>query len=783
MKRFSVPITKINKEEQMVWGYASTPARDYDGDIITLDALRGALPEYIKFSNIREMHGMSAVGVAKEAEVDDKGLYIGAKIVDPTAWLKVKEGVYKAFSIGGNATAREPGDPHTITGLQLIEISLVDRPANPEAVIEVFKAVGSEEKKAMANSDEDALRSELVSAVNALSGDDLKAAVADLHKHKGTDAPAPAAPVQKAPTPKPVTTEVKPPETPAVKIARCLKASTAGDLHKAVAKAVGFNDTQFSSVIKLDRLALANWLSNNHGLLDNIQKAVPDDSPLWNVKTLKPVTFMDIPIVADDSNIADDILKAAKGDDYNDKVSGDYGSHADAGYADTGHQADGKPRYPLKENGNPSEERIRAAWNYINKEKNQKPYTPEQVKEIKDKIISAWKAHIDKDGPPSAKDDTTKAQKPNTETNVTQIKAAQPDAKGDLRKGLMTACAAIALLKRLDDLQKSIAAEEAREGDGSEAGARFKTLLSLAAAAVQSYLTEEVDEMLSGENDEYDYGMPYSDYVCYADHATELLKSIGGGKAMAEILEKAIGDRTGEKGFANLTKFAEEVVAKASPSGESGDWSGDPLKQPIQMQDWKEKAQDLHDIAKGFGAVCTATPTSKAKKDMKDCPHCSEENKEDAEKCTKCGKAMTKAAKVEPVVVKGKKGKDDEGGDAEAEATDGEDDNESDDEGGSDNPKKPAKKKKAAEGEDFKAALTEVVGPLAKAMQDLQDQFKALKKNPPLPGKTPVAKAVTKDGDVENRPEPQEVKKNLTPDEQRQQVLGDILKAPRLLKP
>jgi phage head maturation protease len=123
----------------MVWGYASTEAEDDQGETVTREALAAALNDYMRFANIREMHQPSAVGVAKEAAVDDKGLYLGAKIVDPDAWAKVVEGVYKGFSIGGRVTARDSADRRLITGLRLSEISVVDRPANPEAVFDCWK--------------------------------------------------------------------------------------------------------------------------------------------------------------------------------------------------------------------------------------------------------------------------------------------------------------------------------------------------------------------------------------------------------------------------------------------------------------------------------------------------------------------------------------------------------------------------------------------------------------------------------------------------------------------
>src|SRR5712692_4562461 len=139
LMRFYWPIAKVDAEQRMVWGYASTEAEDDQGETVSREALAAALDDYMRFANIREMHQPSAVGVAKEAAIDDKGLYLGAKIVDGHAWQKVVEGVYKGFSIGGRVTARDPADRRLITALRLTEISVVDRPANPEAVFDCWK--------------------------------------------------------------------------------------------------------------------------------------------------------------------------------------------------------------------------------------------------------------------------------------------------------------------------------------------------------------------------------------------------------------------------------------------------------------------------------------------------------------------------------------------------------------------------------------------------------------------------------------------------------------------
>jgi phage head maturation protease len=144
--RFYAEISKVDDEQRMVYGYASTVSADSQGERVTKAAMEGAITDYMKFANIREMHQPSAVGIAKSAEVDDKGIYIAAKVVDDDAWKKVKEGVYKGFSIGGKSINKVDG---VISAMRLTEISLVDRPANPECVIEVWKGEGIDMSKSM----------------------------------------------------------------------------------------------------------------------------------------------------------------------------------------------------------------------------------------------------------------------------------------------------------------------------------------------------------------------------------------------------------------------------------------------------------------------------------------------------------------------------------------------------------------------------------------------------------------------------------------------------------
>lgn len=132
-----LPIEKVDKAKRTISGYASTSALDSDGEMVSLKAIKAALPDYMRWANIREMHKLSAVGTAQEAHTDDKGLFITAKITDDAAWKKVQEGVYKGFSIGGQKLAKTG---NIITEIDLSEISVVDRPANPECKFDVVKA-------------------------------------------------------------------------------------------------------------------------------------------------------------------------------------------------------------------------------------------------------------------------------------------------------------------------------------------------------------------------------------------------------------------------------------------------------------------------------------------------------------------------------------------------------------------------------------------------------------------------------------------------------------------
>jgi len=144
-------IIKADKQEDgslMVYGKATDDSIDMDNQICDATWLDSAMPQWFKTGgNIREQHSNIAAGVAKEYEAKTDGHYITAHVVDPVSVKKVEAGVLKGFSIGIKAP-RVVRDTKAANGRivdgQIIEVSLVDRPANPNAKLIMAKSVEGE---------------------------------------------------------------------------------------------------------------------------------------------------------------------------------------------------------------------------------------------------------------------------------------------------------------------------------------------------------------------------------------------------------------------------------------------------------------------------------------------------------------------------------------------------------------------------------------------------------------------------------------------------------------
>ena len=132
----------------MVYGKATDDSVDIDQQICDAAWLDRAMPAWFKSGgNIREQHSSIAAGVAKEYEAKADGHYIMAHVVDPVSVKKVDAGVLRGFSIGIKSP-RVVRDTKAVNGRiidgQIVEVSLVDRPANPNCQLVLAKSVDGE---------------------------------------------------------------------------------------------------------------------------------------------------------------------------------------------------------------------------------------------------------------------------------------------------------------------------------------------------------------------------------------------------------------------------------------------------------------------------------------------------------------------------------------------------------------------------------------------------------------------------------------------------------------
>ncbi len=132
-----------------VYGKATDDSLDIDQQICDADWLDRAMPHWFKSGgNIREQHSNIAAGVAKEYEIKKDGHYITALVVDPVSVKKVDSGVLKGFSIGIK-NPRVVRDHKAANGRivdgQIVEVSLVDRPANPNCQLVLAKSASGDE--------------------------------------------------------------------------------------------------------------------------------------------------------------------------------------------------------------------------------------------------------------------------------------------------------------------------------------------------------------------------------------------------------------------------------------------------------------------------------------------------------------------------------------------------------------------------------------------------------------------------------------------------------------
>jgi hypothetical protein len=148
---------------RLVSGFYTSSTLDLQGHMIDKNAMLAALEDYRSWGTIREMHD-APIGVAQNIgypEWDWIDAQVSNTLRGDEVMKLVRDNVYKAFSVGLLVTSgefvpfaqlkaedftniplnvlewyREIGDVFRITGLTLVEVSIVDRPANPMARVQ-----------------------------------------------------------------------------------------------------------------------------------------------------------------------------------------------------------------------------------------------------------------------------------------------------------------------------------------------------------------------------------------------------------------------------------------------------------------------------------------------------------------------------------------------------------------------------------------------------------------------------------------------------------------------
>lgn len=161
--RLAMPLTKVNQEKRLVSGFASLDNADSQDDIVLSEASVKAFSRFR--GNIREMHQPIAVGKMvsfSEQEYYDpkdekfyKGVYVTVYVSKGAqdTWEKVLDGTLTGFSIGGNVLDADSEfdkaagrSLRTIKDYELVELSLVDSPANQKAnIVSVEKVEGGQD--------------------------------------------------------------------------------------------------------------------------------------------------------------------------------------------------------------------------------------------------------------------------------------------------------------------------------------------------------------------------------------------------------------------------------------------------------------------------------------------------------------------------------------------------------------------------------------------------------------------------------------------------------------
>ena len=149
----SFGIEKVESTEDgdlLVYGKATDATLDHDQQIIDTVFSTKAISDWMSSGgNLRVQHNpqRDPAGIGVEVHTDANGAsWVKALVVEPIAKKLVSKGVLRAYSVGianptieRDMTGKARGG--IIKGGKIVEISLVDRPANPSCGVQLVKSV------------------------------------------------------------------------------------------------------------------------------------------------------------------------------------------------------------------------------------------------------------------------------------------------------------------------------------------------------------------------------------------------------------------------------------------------------------------------------------------------------------------------------------------------------------------------------------------------------------------------------------------------------------------
>lgn len=149
--RYAIELLKFEDDGDggvYVWGKATDGTLDRDDQIIDPDFAAKSLREWFETgANVRVMHSASLypAGTGVELVSGDDGQWLKSHIIEPTAVKLVKAKALKAYSVGisrPKIIRDNLAKGGRVVGGETVEVSLVDRPANPSCGVVLAKMAG-----------------------------------------------------------------------------------------------------------------------------------------------------------------------------------------------------------------------------------------------------------------------------------------------------------------------------------------------------------------------------------------------------------------------------------------------------------------------------------------------------------------------------------------------------------------------------------------------------------------------------------------------------------------